>query len=95
MRKVVVGLAAALLPLGLSSVGDGAEAGDPCQAEALRAYFQAVKLCQLAENPNPRLRCYEAARGVYFHVLQECRSEHGGSNHSGTNLAPEPPPPAN
>lgn len=46
---------------------------DPCEAEALRAYVRALKICELAQEPNPRLRCYEAARKVYVQTLQDCR----------------------
>jgi hypothetical protein len=45
---------------------------DPCETQALQAYWQALKLCELAEAPNPRLRCHEAARAVYIQTLEQC-----------------------
>jgi hypothetical protein len=66
-----------LFPLGPASVGDGAENLDRCEIEARQAYWQALKICQLAENPNPRLRCFEAAKAVYWHTLQECHKGSG------------------
>jgi hypothetical protein len=57
------------------SVSDASLATDGCEAEARRAYAEALKLCRLADTPNPRLRCYEAAKLVYWRTLQECRGD--------------------
>jgi hypothetical protein len=94
--RLLLGTAATVLPLGFGSIGDGAEPVDPCEAEARQAYWQALRLCQFAENPNPRLRCYEAARGVYFRVLQECQARQPQNRPSGagakqSSADPEPP----
>ncbi|MFO1499530.1 MAG: hypothetical protein U1G07_14250 [Verrucomicrobiota bacterium] len=73
VRKAVIIAALAVLPFGRVSIGDATESRDPCEREALRAYIQALKLCELAQDSNPRLRCYEAARSVYLNTLAECR----------------------
>ena len=65
-------IVAAFMTFGANWTNDGAQDPDPCQTQALQAYWQALKVCQLAESPNPRLRCYEAARSVYIHTLEEC-----------------------
>lgn len=72
-KRAFAVLALLLLPLGGASVGDSPLDWDPCEREALIAYGKALKLCELAENTNPRLRCYEAAKAVYLHTLEECR----------------------
>jgi hypothetical protein len=72
----MVGIVALMLvPLGRVPSGDGAETPDPCEAKAVQAYWQALKLCQLAEapSPNPRIRCYDAAKSVYFRTLLDCQ----------------------
>lgn len=61
------------LPIGPGSVSDGAEDLDCCEIKARQAYWEALKLCQLATDPNPRLRCQEAARAVYVSTLEACR----------------------
>ncbi len=74
-RKVVTAAAVLLLlPLGRTTVGDGTSDLDGCELEALKAYGQALALCRLAEDENPRLRCYEAAKRVYLQTLEDCRS---------------------
>jgi hypothetical protein len=67
-----------LIPAGPLSIADGGERLDGCEVEARRAYWQALKLCQLAADPNPRLRCQEAAKAIYRTTLEECRKTGGG-----------------
>src|SRR4051794_18355847 len=70
------------VPLGRMQGGDGgASVGDPCEIHARQAYWQALKFCQLADNanPNPRLRCYDAAKSVYFQTLDECHKSQASS----------------
>lgn len=54
------------------SIGDDTENVDPCELRALEAYVKALRLCELAQDSNPRMRCYEAAREVYFAALADC-----------------------
>jgi hypothetical protein len=57
-------------------MGEDDDHRDPCETEALRAYAHTLKLCELANNPNPRLRCYEAAKAVYVQTLEDCHRLH-------------------
>jgi hypothetical protein len=82
--KALAGLLVLLLvaaPVGETSVGDEFDARNACEAKALQAYRQALRACELAnaaagesqaQNPNPRLRCYDAAREIYLRALAEC-----------------------
>ena len=72
MYASALAFVAAFMTFGSAWINDGAQDPDPCEMQALQAYWQALKVCQLAENTNPRLRCYEAARSVYIHTLEEC-----------------------
>jgi hypothetical protein len=54
------------------SVGENTHALDACRSKAFREYHHMLKLCQLAENGNPRLRCYEAAKAAFLKALEEC-----------------------
>lgn len=74
VRKAL--LASILLTFSLSrgTVGD-VDSRSSCEARAWQAYFQALKRCELAENTNPRLRCYEEARAVFLRTLLECKEE--------------------
>ena|SRR6516164_662223 len=80
--KKVTGLILLLfMPFGqltVGTAGDNPPDLDPCELEAMKAYWQALKLCELADNsnPNPRLRCYEAAKAVYLQTLKQCRENH-------------------
>ena len=56
------------------SVATILEREDFCEREALKAYAEVLKLCQLAETENPRLKCYEAAKAVYWRKLEECQN---------------------
>lgn len=62
-----------LVPATRISIADQPATQDPCETEALNAYWRALKLCQLADQENPRMRCYEAAQQVYVQTLQQCR----------------------
>jgi hypothetical protein len=62
----------ACVSLGQLAADDKGDGHSACEREALRAYRQALKVCELAQNPNPRLRCYEAARETYWRVLDNC-----------------------
>lgn len=62
-----------LVPSGRMSGEDVARAKDHCEQQAKQAYWKALKLCQLADNKNPRQRCYDAATRVYFQTLEDCR----------------------
>jgi hypothetical protein len=73
-KRSLAVLTVLLLPLGHLSISDGAQDPDPCETEALKAYWQALKLCQLAEPRDPRLQCYEAAKAVYVQTLEHCRT---------------------
>ena len=76
--KVILGSAVILAATASQvSVSDVIQERDPCEREAMKAYVQALKLCQLADQPNPRLRCYEAAKAVYFHTVEECQKGSG------------------
>lgn len=71
-----IGLISALLfiPSTNTSVATTSACNEICQREALKAYAEVLKLCQLAETENPRLKCYEAAKAAYFRKLEDCRS---------------------
>lgn len=73
--QAAIGAVLLLVPMAKTGLSEIAQASDPCEDEALRAYHQALDLCQLAES-NPRSRCYEAAKAVYVHTLEECRARH-------------------
>jgi len=60
-----------------ASLGDAHLDGDRCETEAMQAYAEALRFCQLSRGPNPRLRCYEAAKAVYREKLQQCRATSG------------------
>lgn len=52
--------------------GDRPKGLSRCEQRALEKYAEALRLCELAQNPDPRLRCYESARAVYLRALQDC-----------------------
>lgn len=71
--KCTIGLCLLLCaPWTSVSVGDSSEELTPCEQRALQKYSEALRLCELAQDPNPRLRCYEAAKIVYLQALEEC-----------------------
>ncbi len=78
-----IGLISLLLPgsLGNTPVSRSSACDDFCEREARKAYAEVLKLCQLAETENPRLKCYEAAKAVYLQKLEECKR--GRSSSSG------------
>src|SRR5437762_11887563 len=85
--------AATALPLSTPSNADNSERIDGCEQEALRAYAEVLKICRLAETDNPRLRCFEAARSVYFQTLENCRRSHDAeSPRNPSTHALKPPP---
>jgi hypothetical protein len=66
------------------SVADGSVACDAtCERRAWKAYVEALKLCQLAETDNPRLKCYEAAKAAYFWELEQCRKRGQSAPYTG------------
>ena len=71
-----IGITGALLLVSSTntSVATGSARDDVCEREALQAYTEALKLCQLAETQNPRLKCFEAAKAVYLRTLEDCRN---------------------
>jgi len=68
-----------LLPINHVGGADQGKKGDACEVEARRAYWQALKICQLAENSDPRLRCFEAAKAVYIQTFLDCQKKTPGS----------------
>jgi hypothetical protein len=72
---IAIGVLLMLAPICQMTAEDATEVPDPCEVEAMKAYRQALELCQLSES-NPRLRCYEAAKAVYIQTLQSCRARH-------------------
>lgn len=78
------GVAALFIVLGApwasDSVGDSSEKLTPCEQRALKNYSEALRLCELAQDPNPRLRCYEAAKAVYLRALEDCCNHDESAN---------------